>query len=100
MKHRRLGTIQKKKKSEPVRYPETCTGYAYRVIASADRQGKSHIMHFGKPKKEAIQQGALNIDGPKLLDNVGGEVFDYGSSKALYDTDAPVKTMTANFNQR
>ena len=44
-------------------------------------------MHFGKPKKEAIQQGALNIDGPKLLDNVGGEVFDYGSS-SLYDTDA------------
>ena len=56
-------------------------------------------MHFGKPKKEAIQQGALNIDGHKLLDNVGGEVFDYGSFKAAYDTDARVKTMTANFNQ-
>ena len=69
------------------------------IIASADRQGKSAIMHFGKPKKEALQQGALNIDGHKLLDNVGGEVFDYGSFKAAYDTDARVKTMTANFNQ-
>lgn len=69
------------------------------VIASADRQGKSAVMHFGKPKKEAIQTGALNIDGHKLLDNVGGEVFDYGSFKAAYDTDARVKTMTANFNQ-
>ena len=69
------------------------------VIASADRQGKPAIMHFGKPKKEAIQQGALNIDGHKLLDNVGGEVFDYGSFKAAYDTDARIKTMTANFNK-
>ena len=69
------------------------------VIASADRQGKPAVMHFGTPKKEAIQTGALNIDGHKLLDNVGGETFDYGSFKAAYDTDARVKTMTANFNK-
>ena len=69
------------------------------VIASADRQGKPAIMHFGKPKKEAIQNGALNIDGHKMLDNVGGEIFDYGSFKAAYDTDARVKTMTSNFNK-
>tara|TARA_B100000683_G_C12356350_1_gene501176 strand:+ start:137 stop:514 length:378 start_codon:yes stop_codon:yes gene_type:complete len=69
------------------------------VIASADRQGKPAVMHFGQPKKEAIQTGALNIDGHKLLDNVGGEAFDYGSFKAAYDTDARVKTMTANFNK-
>jgi len=69
------------------------------VIASADRQGKPAVMHFGTPKKEAMQTGALNIDGHKLLDNVGGETFDYGSFKAAYDTDARVKTMTANFNK-
>ena len=55
------------------------------VIASADRQGKSAIMHFGKPKKEAIQQGALNIDGHKLLDNVGGEAFDYACRRKMCD---------------
>ena len=66
------------------------------VYPSADRQGKS-LLCTRKLKKEAIQQGALNIDGLKLLDNVGGEVFDYGS---LYDTDVLVKTMTANFNPR
>jgi len=69
------------------------------IIGSADRQGKGAVMHFNKPQKEGIQQGALNIDGNKILQNVGSEHFDYGSFKAAYDTDARIKTMTANFNK-
>lgn len=69
------------------------------VIGSADRQGKGAVLHFTQPQKEAIQSGALNIDGNKLMSNVGGESFDYGAFKAAYDTDARVKTMTANFNK-
>ena len=49
------------------------------VIGNADRQGKGAVMHFNKPQKEAVQTGALNIDGNKLMANVGGESFDYGS---------------------
>ena len=69
------------------------------VIGNADRQGKGAVMHFNKPQKEAVQTGALNIDGNKLMANVGGESFDYGTFKAAYDTDARVKTMTSNFNK-
>ena len=53
-------------------------------------------MHFGTPKKEAIQTGALNIDGHKLLTMLEVKCLITVPSK-LYDTDAPVKTMTANF---
>ena len=69
------------------------------VIGSADRQGKGAVLHFTNPQKGTKQDGALNIDGNKLMQNVGGEVFDYGLFKAAYDTDERVKTMTANFNQ-
>lgn len=69
------------------------------VIGSADRKGKGAVLHFTIPKKEAKQEGALNIDGNKLMQNVGGESFDYGLFKAAYDTDARVKTMTKNFNK-
>ena len=40
------------------------------VIGNADRQGKGAVMHFNKPQKEAVQTGALNIDGNKLMANV------------------------------
>ena len=74
---------KKKKKSDPIKRFSKLVQVMRTSLASADRQGKGPVlMHFGKPKKEAIQQGALNIDGHKLLDNVGGEAFDYGSFKS------------------
>ena len=34
------------------------------------------------------------------MQNVGGEMFDYGTFKAAYDTDPRVKTMVANFSEK
>tara|TARA_B100002019_G_scaffold43150_2_gene36216 strand:- start:30910 stop:31131 length:222 start_codon:yes stop_codon:yes gene_type:complete len=34
------------------------------------------------------------------MQNIGGEMFDYGTFKAAYDTDPRVKTMTANFSEK
>ena len=61
----------------------------------ADRQGNRRL-HFGKPKKEAIQQGALNTTALNYLTMLEVKCL---ITVPLYDTDALVKTMTANFNQ-
>ncbi len=68
------------------------------VISSADRKGTPLFLHFTKPKEENIKQGAKNLDLNKLMQNVGGEQFDYGTFKAAYDTDPRVKTMVSNFS--
>jgi len=70
------------------------------VINSADQSGQSVYLHFSKPTKEEIRQGSKNLDLNKLMQNVGGEQFDYGTFKAAYDTDARVKTMVTNFNEK
>lgn len=70
------------------------------VIGSADAKGEKVVLHFDKPKKEDIVDGAKNLDLNKLMQNVGGEMFDYGTFKAAYDTDPRVKTMVANFSQK
>lgn len=44
--------------------------------------------------------GAKILDINKLMQNIGGEQFDYGTFKAAYDTDPRVKTMTANFSEK
>ena len=49
------------------------------VISSADRKGTPLFLHFTKPKEENIKQGAKNLDLNKLMQNVGGEQFDYGT---------------------
>jgi len=69
------------------------------VISSADQKGTGLFLHFNTPKKEDIKQGAKNLDLNKLMQNVGGEQFDYGTFKAAYDTDARIKTMVANFSE-
>jgi len=68
------------------------------LISSADRKGTPLFLHFQKPKPDAIKQGAKNLDLNKIMQNVGGEQFDYGTFKAAYDTDPRVKTMVKNFN--
>ena len=69
------------------------------LISSADRNGTPLFLHFKKPEsKDAIKQGAKNLDLNKIMQNVGGEQFDYGTFKAAYDTDPRVKTMVKNFN--
>ena len=44
--------------------------------------------------------GAKILDINKLMQNIGGEQFDYGTFKAAYDTDPRVKTMVANFSEK
>ena len=70
------------------------------VINSADQAGQSVYLHFSKPTKEDVRQGSKNLDLNKLMQNVGGEQFDYSTFKAAYDTDARVKTMVSNFNEK
>ena len=69
------------------------------LISSADRKGTPLFLHFQKPRsKDAIKQGAKNLNLNKIMQNVGGEQFDYGTFKAAYDTDPRIKTMVKNFN--
>lgn len=70
------------------------------VIGAADAKNTSVFLHFDKPSSNDIRQGSLNLDLNRLMQNVGGEQFDYGTFKAAYDTDPRVKTMVANFNER
>jgi hypothetical protein len=46
-----------------------------------------------------MKQGVKNLDINKIMANVGGEQFDYGTFKAAYDTDPRIKTMVKNFSQ-
>lgn len=69
------------------------------VIGDADAKGTAVFLHFSKPTKDKLKPNAKNVDLNKIMQNVGGEQFDYGTFKAAYDTDARVKTMTKNFNQ-
>ena len=69
------------------------------VIGDADQKGVSVFLHFDKPQAKDIRQGSKNLDLNKLMQNVGGEQFDYSTFKAAYDTDPRVKSMVKNFNQ-
>lgn len=66
---------------------------------NADQQNKGLYLHFNKPNKETIKQGMLNFDINKVMQNAGGESFDYGVFAAAYETDPRVKTMVKNFSQ-
>jgi|TARA_X000000950_G_scaffold6956_1_gene7609 hypothetical protein len=68
------------------------------IIASADQKGTALYLHFKTPTKEMMKQGVKNLDLNKIMANVGGEQFDYGTFKAAYDTDPRVKTMVKNFS--
>jgi uncharacterized protein with gpF-like domain len=69
------------------------------IIASADQKGTAVYLHFNKPTQENMKQGVKNLDINKIMANVGGEQFDYGTFKAAYDTDPRIKTMVKNFSQ-
>lgn len=69
------------------------------VIGDADQKGISVFLHFDKPKKEDIRQGSKNLDLNKLMQNVGGEQFDYDTFVAAYETDPRIKTMVKNYNK-
>ena len=76
------------------------------IIGSADSSGTSVYLPFEKPDKAARDEiakshpGAKVLDINKLMQNIGGEMFDYGTFKAAYDTDPMVKTMTANLSEK
>ena len=70
------------------------------VINAADQKGQSVFLHFKKPTAEEKKQGIKNLDLNKIMANVGGEQFDYGTFKAAYDTDPRIKTMTNNFSEQ
>ena len=70
------------------------------VIGDADQKGVSVFLHFTTPKQEDIKPGVKNIDLNKLMQNVNGEQFDYGTFKAAYDTDPRVKAMVRNFSEK
>ena len=69
------------------------------IIASADQKGTAVFLHFKNPTQETMKQGAKNLDLNKIMANIGGEQFDYGTFKAAYDTDPRIKTMVQNFSQ-
>jgi|TARA_R110001606_G_scaffold261476_2_gene409859 hypothetical protein len=70
------------------------------VIGSADSKGTAVFLHFATPSKNDIRTDAMNLDLNKLMQNVGGEAFDYGTFKAAYDTDERIKAMIQNFSER
>ena len=70
------------------------------VIGSADQKGTAVFLHFDKPGPNDIRSGARNLDLNKLMQNVGAEQFDYGTFKAVYDTDPRIKSMIQNFSEK
>ena len=70
------------------------------LIGQADQNGDKLFLHFDKPQPNDIRTDSRNLDLNKIMQNVGGEQFDYETFKAAYDTDARVKTMVANFSEK
>ena len=70
------------------------------LIGQADQNGDKLFLHFEKPHPNDIRTDARNLDLNKIMQNVGGEQFDYETFKAAYDTDNRVKSMIANFSEK
>lgn len=68
------------------------------VQQSADQKGKPAFLHFEKPSKDKIKEGSINIDLNKVMQNMGGESFVYGTFKNAYDSDPRVKEMVKDFS--
>ena len=60
------------------------------LIGQADQNGDKLFLHFDKPQPNDIRTDSRNLDLNKIMQNVGGEQFDYETFKAAYDTDARV----------
>ena len=69
------------------------------VQQAADQKGKPAFLHFEKPTKEAVKQDTINLDLNKIMANMGGEAFAYGTFKNAYDSDPRVKEMVKDFNE-
>jgi hypothetical protein len=69
------------------------------VQQAADQKGKPAFLHFEKPTKEDIKQDSINVDLNKIMQNMGGEAFAYGTFKNAYDSDPRVKEMVKNFSE-
>jgi len=69
------------------------------VQQAADQKGKPAFLHFDKPAKESIKQDSINIDLNKVMQNMGGESFVYGTFKNAYDSDPRVKEMVKDFSE-
>ena len=69
------------------------------VQQAADQKGKPAFLHFEKPSSDKIKEGSINIDLNKVMQNMGGEAFAYGTFKNAYDTDPRVKEMVKDFSE-
>lgn len=69
------------------------------VQQAADQKGKPVFLHFEEPKPENIKKGFLNFDLNKIMQNIGGEAFVYGTFSSAFESDPRIKNMVKNFNQ-
>ena len=69
------------------------------VQQAADQKGKPAFLHFEKPSKDGIKPDTINVDLNKVMQNMGGESFVYGTFKNAYDTDPRVKEMIKDFSE-
>jgi hypothetical protein len=69
------------------------------VQQAADQKGKPAFLHFTKPARENIKQDTINVDLNKVMQNMGGESFVYGTFKTAYDSDPRVKEMCKDFSE-
>jgi len=69
------------------------------IVASANQKDKPVFLHFETPERENIKSDHVNYDLNKIMQNMGGEAFSYGTFKAAYDTDPRVKNMINNFSE-
>ena len=68
------------------------------VIDAADQKDRSVFLHFERPTKSELVPDSMNIDLNKLMQNIGGEQFDYETFRAAFETDPRVKTMVSDYN--
>ena len=88
------------KEEEPTTLAPKLVQVLRTIIGQADQKGEKIFLHFTKPQPNDIRSASKNINLNKLMQNVGGEQFDYETFKAAYDTDNRVKTMIANFSEK
>lgn len=69
------------------------------VQQAADQKGKPAFLHFEKPSKDGIKPDSINVDLNKVMQNMGGESFVYGTFKNSYDSDPRVKEMCKDFSE-
>lgn len=70
------------------------------VQQSANQKGKPAVLYFEQPTPQEMNQGAINLDLNKIMQNMGGEAFVYDTFKSAYDSDQRVKSMVKNFNSK